>query len=273
MEKKEYLGLSTKEAIFIAVLFVAVALLYQTPVVRGGIQGLYEDAVVFSTRSAERAYEFGRTHFDASQFPHNYNIVRAQRLFEEALALDPTLPLVRHQLGRVAFLHGDYPKALWYLDEEAKLAGEPHPSTFYMRALVLGFMGSYETSALEFEKFLAIYPETWAALNDYAWVLLKAGRAEEALAAAQKGLEHMPGSPWLLNTASAALYEMGAYEESLQLGRTALAASASLSTESWLRAYPGNDPKIAPVGLSALQRSVEENVYSIEEVLVKQAIQ
>lgn len=256
----------------LVVFAVLVVLLYQVPQVRLGTHALYEDTALFLSPSAERAYVYGAKHFDALAYPGVYDVARAQSLFEKTLELDPVYPYTHHQLGRIAFLRGDYVTALRHIDEELTLNLEPSPSTYYVRGLILGFMGRYDEAAKGFERFLAVTPENWAALNDYAWVLLKAGRIEEAAVAAEKGLVFAPDNPWLLNSAAIALYETGEVSQALVRARAAAEAAARVTEEEWLRAYPGNDPQLAGEGVASFQKSTLENIHTIETANAEEGI-
>lgn len=247
--------------------------LWQIPQVRAGVEVLYEEVMLALRPSAERAYGYGMRHFDAPVYSASYDIVRAEHLFRRALILEPHYPLARHQLGRVAFLRGDFSAALWQLDKEKENNPDPSISTYYMRGLVLGFMERPEEAIPEFERFLESEPATWAALNDYAWVLLKAGRFAQAAVVAQQGLEHMPESPWLLNTAAVAFFETGDLERALRLAQAAADTAAGITKEQWLSAYPGNDPGVAHEGILALQQSSLDNLRTIERALAGEAVQ
>jgi tetratricopeptide (TPR) repeat protein len=245
----------------------------QIPQVRVGVEVLYEEAALALNPSAERAYGYGMRHFDAPTHSASYDIVRAEHLFRRALILEPQYPLAHHQLGRVAFLRGDFSGALWHLDKEMENNPEPSLSTYYMRGLVLGFMERPEEAIPEFERFLESEPATWAALNDYAWVLLKAGRFAQAAVVAQQGLEHMPESPWLLNTAAIAFFELGDLERALVLAQSAADVAEGITQEQWLGAYPGNDPRVAQDGILALRQSTLDNLRTIERALAGEAVQ
>lgn len=232
-----------------------------------------EDYMLRKNPSAKLAYEYGSAHFDARAVAM-YDIVRAKNLFDRALELDPAYPNVRHQLGRVAFLRGDFRTAMIYLNAEIAMPGGPGtPSSYYMRGLIEGYMGDYEEAIVDYAKYLESDPTNWAALNDYAWVLLKANRPAEALSAVERGLKFFPANPWLLNSKAIALFELGKYGEALVAAELALPGAKAVTDDQWLTAYPGNDPRIAKTGIATLQDSIEENIHRIEQKIAEEGIQ
>ena len=193
-----------------------------------------------------------------------YDINRAQYMYEAAHRLSDTLPFVHHQLARIAFLRGDFPTAMRYIDEEIALPGGPKsPSSFYIRGLIEGFAGMYTDSAIDYEKYLRFDPNNWAAVNDYAWVLLKGNRPKEAEAVIARELPFYPTNPWLLNSHATALYEMGRAGEARVEIEKARDVLMTITREKWLIAYPGNDPKIADEGIASFKKSVEDNIHHI----------
>jgi hypothetical protein len=104
-------------------------------------------------------------------------------------------------------------------------------------------------------------------------VLLKAGHFAKAAVVAQQGLEHMPESPWLLNTAAIAFFELGDLERALVLAQSAADVAEGITQEQWLGAYPGNDPRVAQDGILALQQSTLDNLRTIERALAGEAVQ
>jgi len=215
-----------------------------------------------SFSSADEAYFEGERYFSALT-PEAYDIEKAEFFFKQALAMNPKLPLVRHQLARIAFLKGDFNNALWLINRELELGPEPIASTYYVRALILGFMGRYEEAAEDYAIFTKLEPKSWAGANDYSWILLKLSRFSEAAKAAEQGLKTWPDSPWLLNSHATALYEMGEIEKARKVGIAALKAAANVSENQWLLSYPGNDPAVAAEGILALQDSILSNVHTI----------
>ena len=215
--------------------------------------------------SSERAYAYGAYHFDARD-AHVYDLNRAESFFYRARNIDPQLPLVEHQLARIAFLRGDFFTALQRVDTELS-RDKPAASSYYLRGLIKGFMEDYDGAALDYKKYIESDPTNWAATNDLAWVFLKANRPQDALEAINNIIDGWPHNPWLLNSKAIALSELGRNAEALVSAKAAETEVVKLSEEAWSSAYPGNDPLIAAQGLAAFKKAVGDNVHSIEVAL------
>jgi tetratricopeptide (TPR) repeat protein len=226
----------------------------------------YEDISFAIFPSANLAFYYGEAHFSAST-PAAYDINRAEYFFEKAAVLDPQLPYVHHELARIAFLRGDFVTALAQIDQQIALEGDKTPKSYYVRGLIEGYAGDYADSANDYEHFLQFDPHDWAGINDYSWVLLKAGRIRDAAATTAGGLMYFPDNPWLLNTNATALYDLGDYRAAHDQIEKALAAVTVLSPSGWSQAYPGNDPAIAAEGVAAFQKAVAANAQTIDEAL------
>ena len=223
---------------------------------------LQEDLSLFLMPTAERSYSYGERHF-GSQYSVSYDLERALYFFKETLRRDSNHPLAYHQLARIAFLQGDFARALRLIEIQIRYHPGATISSYYVKALIEGYMGEYEASARDYQVFLSSHPTNWAALNDYAWVLLKAERAHEAVVATARGLSFFPDNPWLLNTNAIALHEIGYTEAARDQARKAVQAAKTITEQDWLQAYPGNDAKIAQEGIRALQEFVRANMHTI----------
>lgn len=231
------------------------------------------ETVTFAVQpTAGRAFEYGERHFSATN-GDMYNIARAEYFFTKAADIDATTPYVYHELARIAFLRGNYLKALGLINLQISKHGETAPNSYYIRALIEGYMGRYDDAATDYEHYLQFDPRNWAALNDYAWVLLKAHRFQDAALATSRGLEDFPDNPWLLNSEATALYEMGHYSAALEAAQRAFKTAAELTEQQWLTAYPGNDPAVAHKGIATLQDSIANNIHIIEMRLASSAVQ
>src|SRR3989338_2875509 len=108
-------------------------------------------------------------------------------------------------------------------------------------------MGEYAASAKDYEYFLQSHPTNWAAVNDYAWVLLKAERSQDALAAIEPVIPYWPDNPWLLNTYATALYETREYTEALRAAQKA--------------------------SIAVFKKAVQDNIHSITVALASSTVQ
>ncbi|MBI4094117.1 tetratricopeptide repeat protein [Candidatus Kaiserbacteria bacterium] len=226
------------------------------------ITDFYEDVRYAFDPSAALAFELGEKHFSATK-AYDYDIVRAEYFFNLA-AKDQSIPYVNHELARIAFLKGDFGLALARINLQISLHGSSTANSYYVRGLIEGFMGDYEAAAKDYEAYLRTDPKNWAAINDYAWVLLKDKRYKDALIALDWGLIYWPENSWLHNSRATALFELGRHAEAYQAVVAAYDALPKIDAGAWLQAYPGNDPLIATEGIAAFRRAVEENMHTIE---------
>jgi len=249
------------DRVLVAVLFsiLGMGFLFFT-MTRTGL--ITRDYMLANVLDAHDAYTKGTQYFDSAN-TSTYGLDRASTYFESALSKDDATPFLYHQMARVAFLRGDFETARSLIALELEMNTQPSPSSFYISALVDAYRGDYASSADFYEKYLVHDPHNWAAINDYAWVLLKAGKAREAAVLTARGLEENPSSPWLLNTAAIALYEIGSMEDARMMARLAAEASQHLEARDWTRAYPGNDPLIAAEGIDSFRSSVIHNMHMI----------
>jgi len=275
--RRELVGTSMRAlfaAIFVGI-FVIVALVSPWSPFEGARVSLvsaWEDTTYALAPSAARAFAYGERHFNARN-ASVYDVERAAYFFDKAADIDPTYPYLYHELARIAFLKGEFETAMALIDMQIAQMGDNAPNSYYIRALIEGYKGEYAASAKDYEYFLKFHPTNWAANNDYAWVLLKAGRAQEAKLATARALEWFPDNPWLLNTYATALYETREYTEALRAAQKASIAVAKLSESEWLQAYPGNDPRIANSGIAAFKKAVEDNIHSITLALASSTVQ
>jgi tetratricopeptide (TPR) repeat protein len=218
----------------------------------------YEDVKFMLAPSAERAVAYGNKHFNAIE-ADEYDINRADTFFRAAAKIDPTYPSVQHQIARIEFLRKNYDAAIEHINSEIATYGANNPNAYYIRALVKGYQGKYLEAAADYETYFKIAPANWAAINDYAWALLRADLPEAALPAIEWGLSEWPDNPWLLHNKIIALYEVGRYEEAAAAADAAVAAVDTVTREGWLMAYPGNDPRVAEEGLASFKQAVQEN--------------
>lgn len=222
----------------------------------------YEDYTYAHHPSAELAFAYGERHFQALNSAQ-YDLFRAQRFFYLAAQSNPHIPYLYHELARTSFLMGDFTKAMAQIDLQIENEGDATPNSYYVRGLIEGYMGNYDASIADYKYFLKFDSQDWAAINDYSWVLLKAGRPQDAVVATAQGLALHPNNPWLLNTSAIALYQTG----NVSLAREHVTAASQLvqhiSTVDWLMSYPGNDPAVAQAGIDSFKQAVATNVTII----------
>lgn len=223
----------------------------------------YEDVSFSIAPSAEKASLYGHRHFQSSQ-GSAYDVERAKYFYEKVLELDPSDLTANHQLARIEFLEGNFFDAMQYINRQIEIRGDAQPNSYYVRGLIEGFMGSYDAAAYDYERYLSLIPSAdWAGITDYAWVLLKAGRHEEARDILELGLVHFPDNAWLLNNSAIALYEIGDYALARERSKKAVDAADKVTEEMWLKAYPGNDPRIAPSAVTSFRMFARETMHRV----------
>ena len=250
-------------------LLIVVAVLGWNTILLHGV-ATYEFAAFAMDPNASRAVAYGDRHFNTHIL---YDVDRAEMYYTKALALDPDHAYAYHQLARISFLRGDFFAAFAFINTQIRMHGDAVPNSYYIRGLIEGYMGSYAKAAEDYEHYLAFDPDNWAAINDYAWVLIQAERYNKAARTAARGLKRFPDNPWLLNTHAIAHYELGHYATALASARKAALQVEQVSTQQWLTAYPGNDPRIAVLGISTFKEAVIANVHTIETALASDTIQ
>ncbi|MDB5187852.1 MAG: hypothetical protein JWO50_372 [Candidatus Kaiserbacteria bacterium] len=227
---------------------------------------LYEDITFFANPTADRAYNYGLLHF-SEQYPKKYDLDRANYFFTESAKLNKQQPYVYHELARIAFLKGNFPLAMQHINTQISLHGDSEANSYYVRGLIEGFAGDYVDAIDDYKHFLQFDPHDWAAINDYSWVLLKAGKSAEAAKATTDGLKYFPTNPWLLNSNATALFEIGDFKGAYASIQRAQVAVQKLSNAEWSHAYPGNDPAIAGTGVSSFKDAVAQNLARITTAL------
>ena len=248
--------------VVIVVGLALLALLQFMPLNMQGARFLQEKIELSLQPTAARAYGFGLGHFSSSDTAA-HNVDYAEYFFRRAIALDPAYPFAHQQLARILFLRADFTDAITEINAEIALQGDANPSAFYIRGLIEGYQGSYGSASKDYEHFLSLKPDSWAGYNDYAWVLLKSKQFHTAAKALGKGLRQFPGNPWLLNSFATALYEIGDVPGAKIAGQQALTAASALTESDWIKAYPGNDPRIAATGLATFKNAVRDNLAMI----------
>jgi tetratricopeptide (TPR) repeat protein len=242
-------------AVAVVVVIAAISIGYKERVF---LDTKFEDVMLLISPSAERAYSYASKHFDARD-PQEYDVDRAYELFTLTQELDPAFPTVYHQLGRIEFLRGNLKESLALLDKEFATNPDALPSSYYVRALIKGYLKDYLGAAADYESYFKVTSANWGSINDYAWVLMKAGFQPAALEALNWGLAQWPGNAWLLNNKAIALYELKRYKEAYETALLAKEAIALVTEQDWYIAYPGNDPKVAATGLASFKVAAEEN--------------
>ena len=117
-----------------------------------------------------------------------------------------------------------------------------------------------EEEAIEaFGKFIEYKPGSWAARNDRAWLQFRIGDIDGALETVTPVVGDI-NNPWIQNTYGTLLMNKKQYEEAKEAFENAKQSAGGMSEELWGIAYPGNDPRVHGSGLTAMQKSIENNL-------------
>jgi Tfp pilus assembly protein PilF len=195
--------------------------------------------------------------------PEEYDVDRAQALFEKTVQLDPKYPMAHHELARIYFLRNELDVAQLQIDKELEVNKHPDPASYYVRALIEGYSANYSTAEKDYEMYFKVTPANWAGINDYSWVLLKDNKPAQAHAALTWGLKNWPTNPWLLSNDATALYELGRYADAATMAKKAKPFVDELTVQDWLIAYPGNDPTLAQAGLDNFKQTTQTDLTKI----------
>ncbi len=217
------------------------------------------------------SYSLGNKFFgDIKQL---YHLPLAQLFYINAT--HPLLPLpvpiyAHYQLSRTYFIKGDLERAI----NEAKkeLALYPNNSvTYYMLGLSYGYQKREKDAVDAFAKYLEVYPTSWAARNDKAWLEFRVGNVDEAIKTLQPVVETHLANVWVQNSYCALMIAKRIYDRAEVSCNLAKSAVEQMDEEAWGIAYPGNDPRIYGEGLSATKKSIETNLQIIKESLTPRA--
>lgn len=206
-------------------------------------------------------YELGNLFFGKS--PKLYNLDLAQFFYMRATnpIIGEVPQFAYYQLSRTYFISGFFRKSIEAAEREIALYPD-NARTYYILGLTYGYMNREEEAIEAFSKFIEVYPESWAARNDKAWLQFRIGDLEGALATIEPVAENL--NPWIQNTYGTILLNLGRTAEAEQAFLQAGANAGLLTPEVWGQAYPGNDPRVYETGLNAMKKSIESNQALIE---------
>lgn len=219
----------------------------------------FAPAALALNRDATLALEIGNYYFNVGG-SGVYDLRRAERYFYRALEIDPNVPDAWHQLSRIDFLRGDFWSALQKINKQIEIHGDSFMASFYIRGLILGFMGNFDEAEDNFKKILSWDPGNWAIANDLAWIYFQKGDYKKTEEMARYGLERNSENVWLLTSLGVALLNQQKREEALTALMKARENVEHLTESDWSKAYPGNDPRLAGKGLENMKRTIEENI-------------
>ena len=147
---------------------------------------------------------------------------KAESIYRQVLARQPSQPDALHQLGILAARRGD-------MDEAERLMGraiDARPNfadALANLANVLITRENFPDASTMLERSLALNPKNAVALSNLSFALRMLGRFEEAADAARRSLLLQPDRPDPLNNLGSALEELGQFEEANEAFRRAVA--------------------------------------------------
>ena len=201
-----------------------------------------------------------------------YNVEVAAKLYslskETTRAAGETdLMWINYQLSRTEFIKGNLYNALIYADKELELYPD-NCRTHYIRGLAYGYLEDLDNAIRDFEKFNKIcVKNSWAGHNDLAWFWFRKGNMEKVVEVINEVKDIYPENPWLMNTYGVALLNQKKYAEAIKYLEIAKTSSDKMSEKSWGTAYPGNNPKIYDEGLSAMHKSISDNLELANQLI------
>lgn len=204
----------------------------------------------------------GNTFF--GNVPMLYNVKLARFFFERSSypLFGKPVPYAHYQLSRTYFIEGKFREAISEAEKELNFYPD-HFRTYYILGLTYGYLNKVEKAIGMFSKYIESVPTSWAARNDKAWLQFRVGDIDGALVTIQP-VTYARDNPWVQNTYGTLLMNKKRYREARIAFSYAKQYSEKLTEESWGKAYPGNDPRIYGVGLSAMRLSIENNLKLLE---------
>ena len=160
--------------------------------------------------------------------------------FQAVLWLQPNSAEAHQRMGLLLANRGKLADAVSHLEAALRLA--PSPETRYNLALTLGMQGNLKEAIANYRQVLQQKPDSAAALNDLAWILATAPKAElrsgpEAVRLGERACE-LTGrrNPRFLGTLAAAYAEASRFTDAVATAQKAhelaLAAGDKSTAES-----------------------------------------
>ena len=210
------------------------------------------------TQDARFAMEIGNYYFNGG----DYDLEQAERAYQKALSLDPSILWGHYQLARIYFVKTMFDHAIEEINQELAVRPE-NLRSLYMRGLIYGYQGNLAKAEEDFKAFIQWAPKEWAGYNDLCWILLKEKKYEEARAIAMLGIQNAPygdQNAWLWNNRGVAELNLKRYQEAESSLKRTLILADQLTLAQWQRAYSGNNPSNAESGLAQFKSAIRSNL-------------
>lgn len=207
--------------------------------------------------------DFQKGNYFFGEKNYSYNIKLAEYFYKKSVTSyvkkdNPEPVDLHYQLGRIYFIKGDLYTALEHFKREEGLYPD-NAKVFYMEGLTYGYLNLEELAIVKFGEFIKLNPTSWAARNDKAWLEFRIGDIDAALTTIAP-VAHDANNPWVQNTYGTLLMNQKDYSGAKEAYLNAKRTTDSMSEKTWGGAYPGNDPRIYGVGLSAMKQSIANNL-------------
>lgn len=233
--------------------------------------GRADTALALNRGDAGLAMQLGNYYFGGTIGRSEYDPERAEQAYRRAVAVKPGILWGHYQLARIYFVGGNYDLALEEINKELE-ANPENLRSLYIRGLIYGyrnFPGDLEKTEADFRRFTRWAPKEWAGYNDFAWVLSRSGKyneAKEAILLAFRQVRDGEKNPWLWNSLGVAELNLGDYPGARLSFLKAKELAEKLTISEWGQAYPGNNPANAAAGLQAFREAIEENLRRSRDV-------
>lgn len=259
MPSVQKIAILTITLIVILLIFVICAQETRTKLAREFFSNTHPDiALALYPNDAELLEAIGHYYLNSG----GYDIEKAKEAYTRALSQSSTTVWAEYQLGRIAFVQGDFKIAHSYF-ESALRKNPQNKRIVYARGVMYGFEEKLLEAEQDFLEFIAWAPTEWGAYNDLAWVYAKWGEFEKSLLIAEQGIAlstEGQTNPWLWNAKGVAQFNLNNFSDAFDSFGVALAQSQNLNTDDWVRAYSANDPSQAEQALSNFKVSIRANI-------------
>jgi tetratricopeptide (TPR) repeat protein len=153
------------------------------------------------------------------------SLERAQRAFEDALALDPTHVKSLVNLGRV-LLEADRPREARSRIEQAIALDSGSSDAYRVLGRIEAGLGNVDEALAAYRTALALDPEDLWSMNNMGLLLIQRGRFDEALGPLARAVQLSEGNAVFENNLGIALERTGHYTAAAEAYRAALAADS-----------------------------------------------
>jgi len=202
-------------------------------------QGQWENAVAtFAEAAAQPGAKAAIFHNLAYVLERQHRYPEAQTALDEAIKRGgANNARVQTSAGVVALLAGDLEAAHARLSAARPLFGKapPTPAWYHYMGITCALLGNSASAIAVLNEGVTAHPHAAALLNNLAVVLERAGRYEEARAAADRGIHEDPTLPQLHKNFGDLQYRATQYDEALESYLRATKVHPELGSDVYLK--------------------------------------